>query len=559
MDSPLFLPTTRAEMDRLGWPELDILLVSGDAYVDHPSFASALLGRWLVAHGWRVGIVAQPRWDSPQDVLRLGRPRLFAGVGAGALDSMLAHYTAFRKKRSDDAYTPGGRAGGRPNRASMVYTGLVKQAFPGLPVVLGGIEASLRRAAHYDFWGDSLRRSILLDSKADLLVYGMAERAILEIARRLAGQENLQGIPGTAYISQAAPADCQSLPSYEDILADPKKLMTATLALEKQMLSCSWLAQAHAGRTVVFAPPAEHLTTPELDRLYGLPFTRQPHPSYRQTIPAVEMIKSSVTAHRGCAGGCSFCALGLHQGRSIASRSRASLIQEVRDLARRADWDGALTDLGGPSANMWGARCAADPKACRRPSCLAPAICPHFQDDQEGLAALLRELRGLPGVKHLRVASGVRYDLALRSPAYARALIREFTGGQLKLAPEHYSAKVLALMRKPEFKHFERFLALFKSESLAAGKQQFVVPYLMSAFPGCTESDMRALAQWLKSRGWQPKQAQCFIPAPGTVATAMFYAGIDPEGRPIAVARTDAQRARQHRILTQGWGRPERP
>jgi len=564
MSAPRFLPTTRDEMERLGWSELDILLVTGDAYVDHPAFGAALLGRWLTAQGWRVGIVAQPRWDGVADVSRLGRPRLFAGASAGALDSMLARYTAFRKQRSEDAYTPGGRAGARPNRAAIVYAGLLKRAFPGLPVVLGGIEASLRRAAHYDFWSDSVRRSILLDAKADLLVYGMGERAISECARRLAYSGDLRklhGIPGTAFAGSAqdVPADAASLrlPSCEDIQADPKRLLEATLALEAQMRSECWALQEHAGRAVVFTPPAAPLSTAELDGLYALAFTRLPHPSYAQTIPAVEMIRFSVTAHRGCAGGCSFCALTLHQGRRIASRSRDSLAAEVATLTRRPDWDGSLTDVGGPSANMWGARCAADPKTCRRPSCLTPAICPSFLDDQAGLAELLRALHSVPGVKHVRVASGVRHDLALRSPAYARALAYEFTGGQLKLAPEHSSDAVLALMRKPAFARFERFLALFAQQSRAAGKEQYIVPYLMSAFPGCTDADMRALAAWLQVRGWQPRQAQCFVPAPGTVATAMFYAGIDTQGRRIPVARTDAERLRQHGILTQGWGRPQ--
>ncbi|HAH07562.1 MAG TPA: YgiQ family radical SAM protein [Elusimicrobia bacterium] len=545
-----FLPTTRAEMERLGWAELDVLLVTGDAYVDHPSFGAALLGRWLEAHGLRVGVIAQPRWDGPEDVRRMGRPRLFAGASAGALDSMLAHYTAFRKKRSDDAYTPGGRAGARPNRACLVYAGLLKRAFQGLPVVLGGIEASLRRAAHYDFWGDALRRSILVDSKADLVVYGMGERAVLEIAERLRSGKDLKSVPGTAFIGEAEGAE--RLPSFEELQASPKRLMEATLALERQMLAGTRAAQAHGGRTVVFAPPAAPLTTPELDRLYALPFARRAHPSYKEAIPAVEMIQFSLTAHRGCAGGCSFCALALHQGRIIASRSRASIEEEARKLSAHPDWKGALTDVGGPSANMWNARCAADPALCRRSSCLAPSVCPHFQDAQEALAELLRALKRLPGLKHVRVASGVRHDLALRSPAYLRALVGEFTGGQLKLAPEHSCAEVLRLMRKPSFKAFEAFLSVFERESKAAGKEQYVVPYLMSAFPGCTDDDMRSLSRWLKARSWKPQQVQCFIPAPGTVASAMYFAGVDPEGRPIQVARTDAQRLRQHRILMGG-------
>jgi len=557
-------------MRELGWDELDVLLVTGDAYVDHPAFGAALLGRWLAAHGFRVGIVAQPRWDTPQDIARLGRPKLFAGVTAGALDSMLAHYTAFRKKRRDDAYTPGGRAGARPNRATIAYANLVRQAFPGTPVVIGGIEASVRRATHYDFWTDKLRRSILLDSKADLLIYGMAERAILEVAERLSDGaashvpraacpgKTLLGIRGTAFplgagdpsLSLGSLWSLWSLPSHEEIAADPKKLMEATLLLERQVHSGSaWAAQDAGGQRVVFAPPAEPLTTAELDALYALPFTRQPHPSYGEPIPAVEMVQFSITTHRGCAGGCSFCALALHQGRRIRSRSRESVMAEARRLTEHPDWKGSVSDVGGATANFWGARCEADAAGCRRASCLHPSICGHFKPGQAALAELLRSIARLPGVRHVRTASGVRHDVAVLDEAYVRALVGEFTGGQLKLAPEHSCDRVLWLMRKPPFARFEEFLTLFGRISRQVGKEQYVVPYLMSAFPGCTDADMRALAAWLRRRGWRPQQVQCFIPTPGTVATAMFHAGIDPEGRPIPVARTDAERLRQHRML----------
>ena len=554
-----FLPMSRDEMRQLGWDSLDILLVTGDAYVDHPAFGSALLGRWLRSRGFRVGIVAQPRWDTTEDIARLGRPRLFAGVTAGSLDSMLAHYTAFRKKRHDDAYTPGGCCGARPNRACIVYASLVRNVFPGLPVVLGGIEASMRRATHYDFWSNKLRRSILLDSKADLIAYGMAERAVIEIAQRLrSGQADLRGIAGTVFVGapeadipQGAPV--LRLPSHEEIEAAPKKLMETTLALERQVhQGATWAVQTSGGRSVIFAPPALPLTTEELDELYALPFTRQPHPSYQQTVPAVEMIRFSITSHRGCAGGCSFCALALHQGRRISSRSAKSMLAEASRLTEHPDWRGSLTDVGGPSANMWGATCAADPALCRRVSCLWPSICPHFRADQAGLARLLRDIARLPNVKHVRTASGVRHDLALKAKPYVRALVEEFVGGQLKLAPEHNSDRVLRLMRKPPFGAFEQFLAAFERFSCKAGKEQYVVPYLISAFPGCTDADMRDLAKWLKGRGWNPQQVQCFIPTPGTVATAMYYAGIDPEGNTIPVARTDAERLRQHRILVGG-------
>lgn len=574
--SDSFLPMYPEELASRGWGAIDVLLVSGDAYVDHPSFGVALLGRRLQADGFRVGIIAQPRWDCLDDITRLGRPRLFCGVTSGALDSMLAHYTAFRKKRHDDAYTPGGRAGARPNRACIVYANLVRRAFPGVPVVLGGIEASLRRVSHYDFWDDAVRRPLLLDAKADLLVYGMGERAVVELARRLLPHAEsapqaadnawraaskscfpptlLHGLAGTVHVTSefTPPVDAKvhRLPSHEDVLADPRRLMEATLTLERQVLEGdSWAVQSREKRMVVIAPPAPPLSTPELDALYALPFTRLAHPSYREPIPAVEMIQFSLTAHRGCAGGCSFCSLALHQGRHITSRSKTSLLDEARRCTGHPDWRGSITDVGGPSGNMWGGRCAADPARCRRRSCLTPSLCPHFRVDQKAMTQMLRAMQRLPGIRHVRMASGIRHDLALEDPVFTRTLVREFIGGQLKLAPEHCCDRVLEQMRKPPFKTFERFLTILEKESEHAGKEQYVVPYLMSAFPGCTEADMRTLAAWLRARHWKPRQVQCFIPLPGTVAAAMFYARIDAAGRPIHVARTDAARLRQHRIL----------
>jgi uncharacterized radical SAM protein YgiQ len=568
---------SREEMNRRGWDQLDVLLVTGDAYIDHASFGAALLGRWLLAHNFRVGIVAQPRWDTTEDIECMGRPRLFAGVTAGAMDSMVAHYTAFRKKRSDDAYTPGGRAGARPNRATITYTTRVRQAFPGLPVIIGGIEASLRRATHYDFWADKIQRSILLDSKADLLVYGMGERAILEIARRVDAlppdekrpPETLRGIPGTTFVVpnydalMALPNAPEGeelivLPSHEAIVGEAAQLMEATLAIERQVHhGIEWAVQECGGRQVVMAPPAAPLETTELDALYALPFTRLPHPRYSEPIPADGMIQFSVTAHRGCAGGCTFCSITLHQGRQIRSRSAASIEKEVRTLTRHPDWNGGISDVGGPTANMWGARCTADHTTCRRTDCLTPEVCPNFEVDEAALIDLLRTLRSLPGVRHLRVASGVRYDMAGANGEYFRTLVQEFVGGQLKIAPEHLCDHILQLMRKPRFEKFEKFLDLFDRESDRAGKEQYVIPYLISAFPGCTDKDMRTLSLWLKERGWQPRQVQCFMPTPGTVATAMYYAGIDPDGEPIHVARTDAERLRQHYILVPELGKPE--
>lgn len=574
-----FLPVSQDDMRARGWDELDVLLISGDAYVDHPSFGVALLGRWLDFHGFRVGLIAQPSWRGLEDITRLGRPRLFAGVTAGALDSMLAHYTAFRKKRRDDAYTPGGQAGARPNRAVSVYVSLARQAFPGLPIIGGGIEASLRRISHYDFWSDSLRKSLLADAKLDLIVYGMGERAILEIARRLdrltqqnSGQNKsdpqkngeeiqrvLRGIPGTAglYFAREIDAlrqsgeDLLELPGHQAILEKPARLVEATLLLERQVHQLRQKAiQLVDQRYVVLEPPALPLNTAEMDLLYSLPYTRLAHPEYEEPIPAVEMMLTSLTCHRGCGGGCSFCSLALHQGRRISSRSWESLLAEAEGLVRSPGFSGSISDVGGPSANMWEACCTLDPGHCMRASCMMPTICPGFSVDQTRHIELLRAIRHLPGIKHVRTASGVRFDLALTQRAALEAYAGEFTGGQLKIAPEHCSARVLKLMRKPPIKIFEAFLQAFTRYSKEHNKEQYVVPYLMSAFPGCTNAHMRELADWLRNRNWRPRQVQCFVPTPGTLATAMFFSETDPTGQPLPVAKTDAERMWQHRILT---------
>jgi uncharacterized radical SAM protein YgiQ len=564
---------SREEMDALGWPELDILLVTGDAYVDHPSFGAPLLGRWLIRHGFRTGICAQPAVNRPDDILRMGRPRLFAGVTAGSLDSMLAHYTAFRKKRSDDAYTPGGKAGARPNRACIAYTNAVHRAFPGLPVILGGIEASLRRVSHYDFWSDSVRKSVLLDAKATAITYGMAEDSIVTLARTIAtileetGEVDLRalrpqlaGLPGLAVAGTRDDVpdlgEIIELPSHEAILADPKQLIEATRLMEKQVhQNKATIVQEAGGRLVLVSPPGLLLDTAGLDDLAGLPFTRLPHPAYRERIPAADMIRTSVTTHRGCSGGCSFCTLSLHQGRTIRSRSRKSILKEVRAITEVKGWTGSISDVGGPSANMWGAHCASDQSSCERASCLTPRICKHYRVAQRDFVSLLRAVGDVNSVKHVRVASGWRIDLAVTDMQALTTMIREFVGGQAKVAPEHQVDHVLKLMRKPGFSTFETFLDLFDKESKKAGKKQYVIPYLMSAFPGCTEEDMHALHAWLDARGWKPEQVQCFIPLPGTAAAAMFHAECDMHGKPIHVAKTDAERLRQHAILMPDTGR----
>ncbi len=579
-----------ADLSRLGWDGIDVLLVSGDAYVDHPAFGCALLGRWLIRHGFRVGLVCQPRWDAPDDLLALGRPRLFAGISAGALDSLLAHYTAFRKKRHDDAYTPGGVAGKRPNRAAIVYANLARRAFPGLPLVLGGIEGSLRRATHYDFWTNALRRPLLMDAKADLIVWGMGERATLACAQRLDASARgdmdaasaLRGIPGTAWLEKLdvdgkpAPLDAAlreklatgplvRFPSHAEIEAEPVELLRLAQAMEAHVHSGdAWAYEPVDSRCVVYAPPAAPLSGEEMDALYTLPFRRAAHPAYSEPIPAAEMLATSLTSHRGCGGGCAFCSIALHQGRRVSSRSAASILDEAAGLARahlggkhrRGARGVAISDIGGPTANMWQARCALAPSskggksgACRRKSCCFPTPCPHFVTPQAQHVELLRAAAAQPGVSSVRVASGVRPDIALREPAALAAYAREFTGGQLKVAPEHSEPGVLARMRKPGTATLDAFLEVFARESRAAGREQYVIPYLMSAYPGCTDDDMRALARWLKRRGWNPRQTQCFIPTPGTVATAMFYCGRDEAGEKIHVARSDAERLRQHGIL----------
>ncbi len=579
---PRFLPMSKREMDELGWPELDILLVSGDAYVDHPAFGPALLGRWLLAHGFRVGIIAQPEWkdNNPEALRGMGRPRLFAGVTAGSMDSMLAHYTAFRKKRKEDAYTPGGLAGARPNRASLVYTSLVRQAFPGLPVLLGGIEASLRRASHYDFWSDSLRKSILLDSKADIIVYGMGESTLLELALRadelqrnrpeawLEGKISLPeacaDVKGIVFEGKASaiPEHLSTvrLPSHQEISDEPKLLLQATMAMETQVHQGYRTAlQETDGRLVVMTPPAPSLAEEEMDRVYSLPFARASHPSYTQPIPALEMLKTSITSHRGCGGGCSFCSLALHQGRLISSRSEQSILQELQEMlkkensakhsSRRGRRGLAISDIGGPTANMWQAHCTFNPETCTRPSCLFPVVCPGFRSQQQKHVEMLRKAKNEPGVSQVRIASGMRYDLGMKDRDALRAYVSEFTGGQLKVAPEHTSDSVLELMRKPPRGLLEVFLNNFLDMCKQAGKEQYVVPYLMSCFPGCTDGDMRALGAWLAARGWCPQQVQCFIPTPGTLATAMYYSRLDPDGNIIYIARSDAERLRQHQIL----------
>ncbi|WP_316347241.1 YgiQ family radical SAM protein [Desulfuromonas acetoxidans] len=548
-----FIPTSRAEMDARGWQELDVLFVSGDAYVDHPAFGVPLLARWLESLGYRVGIVAQPDWRRADDFLVMGRPRLCVAISSGAMDSMVNHYTAARKKRRDDAYTPGGQSGARPNRAIIAYTAAVKGALKGVPVIIGGIEASLRRMAHYDYWSDQVRRSVLIDSKADLLVYGMGETALAEIVRHLDDGEPvsaLNAIRGTAWVTNSPPADAVCLPDYEMVEQDVAAYAKA-FALSEQM-GQKTQAQAHGSRWVVVNPPTVALEEAQLDALYALPFARRPHFSYRQSIPAFEQIRWSVTSHRGCQGGCAFCAIARHQGRRVQSRSQSSVVEEVRQLSCDEDFRGTITDVGGPTANMYGIEVEDGGKCarCQRISCLFPQICSNLQVRNGRAARLLRRVREIKGVKHVFVASGVRYDLLEQQGDYLKGLLEHHVGGLLKVAPEALSDPLLKVMRKPAAQAFGRFVEAFRADSRRRGKRRGIVPYLMAGHPGSTLNDMIDTALFLKRYHLRVEQVQEFTPTPGTLATCMYHTGIDPfSGQSVEICRSEKQRRWQKALL----------
>ena len=585
-----FLPCTREEMDDLGWDACDIILVTGDAYVDHPSFGMAVIGRVLEAQGFRVGIIAQPDWRSVDDFLVLGPPRLFWGVTAGNMDSMVNRYTADRKRRSDDAYTPGGEGGRRPDRSVLVYAQRCREACPGVPLVIGGIEASLRRIAHYDYWSDKVRRSVLLDARADLLVYGNGERQVVEIAHRLAAGEPVEGlrdIRGTGFVCKripsgweeidssdidtpgricpppnpyAAVASCEKkdrkaeeevelrlprrhidrarcfvrMPSFEAVRDDPVLYAHASrvMHLETNPGNARVLVQRHGDREVWLNPPALPLTTRELDRVFELPYARRPHPLYGAArIPAWEMIRFSVNIMRGCFGGCTFCSITEHEGRIIQNRSEDSIVREIETIRDTVPgFTGVISDVGGPTANMYRLACKS-PKiesACRRPSCVYPGICSNLKTDHTPLVRLYRRLRALPGIKKVLVASGLRYDLAVKSPEYVRELVTHHVGGYLKIAPEHTEEGPLSKMMKPGMGSYDAFKALFDRFSREAGKEQYLIPYFIAAHPGTTDEDMLNLALWLKRNGFRADQVQTFLPSPMATATAMYHSGRNP-------------------------------
>lgn len=658
-----FLPMSREEMTQLGWDSCDIIIVSGDAYVDHPSFGMAVIGRTLEAQGFRVGIIAQPDWNSADAFRALGKPNLFFGVAAGNMDSMINHYTADRKIRSDDAYTPGGAAGKRPDRATLVYTQRCKEAFKDVPVIIGGIEASLRRIAHYDYWQDKVRRSILVDSKADLLVYGNAERAIIEIAHRLAQKkpiESITDVRGTAFMrrpddpalagwfeidstevdapgtvdallspymtteeaaadqgtdcakqqSQAAGGEASAstppvaagagmadvkpirivrqtlsrtggdgralvtprdrtvirLPDFEQVKSDPVLYAHANrvLHLETNPGNARALVQRHSSggvdRDVWLNPPPIPLTTVEMDHVFDLPYARSPHPVYADEngshdhatkIPAWEMIRFSVNIMRGCFGGCTFCSITEHEGRVIQSRSEDSIIREIEDIRDKVKgFTGIISDLGGPTANMWHIGCKSPEieAACRKPSCVYPGICPNLHTDHGPLIKLYRRARALRGVKKILIGSGLRYDLAIESPEYIQELVTHHVGGYLKIAPEHTEQGPLSKMMKPGIGTYDRFKQLFEQASAAAGKKQYLIPYFIAAHPGTGDEDMMNLALWLKRNGFRADQVQTFYPSPMATATAMYHSGKNPlkkvtrDSEPVDIVKGERRR-----------------
>jgi len=589
-----FLPMSRAEMDALGWDSCDIIIVSGDAYIDHPSFGMALVGRLLEAQGFRVGIIAQPDWHSAEPFRALGKPNLFFGVSAGNMDSMVNRYTSDRKIRSDDAYTPNGEANKRPDRAVVVYAQRCREAFPEANVVIGSIEASLRRIAHYDYWSDKVRRSVLPDSKADLLIFGNAERAIVALAHRLADGEpieHIRDLRGTGFMTprgwlpggdwaemdstdvdtpgplirhanpygetgEEPPAESAEhqtirfqppaarkldrartmvrLPSYEQVKDDPVLYAHAsrTFHLESNPGNARALVQAHGDRDVWLNPPPIPLTTPEMDGVYGLPYQRKPHPSYGEAkIPAYEMIRFSINIMRGCFGGCTFCSITEHEGRIIQSRSEESILQEIEDIRDRTPgFTGVISDLGGPTANMYRLACK-DKRietSCRRLSCVFPDVCENLNTDHAPLIQLYRKARAIKGVKRILIGSGLRYDLAVRSPEYVKELVTHHVGGYLKIAPEHTEEGPLAHMMKPGIGTYDKFKQLFDKFSKEAGKEQYLIPYFIAAHPGTTDQDMLALALWLKRNDFRLDQVQTFLPTPMAIATAMYHTQRNP-------------------------------
>ncbi|MHB8102149.1 MAG: YgiQ family radical SAM protein [Methanosarcina sp.] len=606
---------TPEEVKARGWKELDIILVTGDAYVDHSSFGTAIIGRVLEDAGFLVGIIAQPRWDNSEDFRKLGKPRLFFSLSAGNTDSMVSNLTPGLKPRDKDVYSPGGKAGLRPSRAVIIYSNKIKEAFPGVPIVLGGIEASLRRLAHYDYLSDKVRQSILADAPADLVIYGMGELQIVELARRLQAGEDIReirGIPGTAWKMEVKAwkelkervkekdkqekdkqekdkqekdkqeknkqekdkqqdiykekdfevcekaseffKDYVEIPSFSDVSQDKEAFAKAFCMhfLEHNPVTGKGVVQPHPKTVIVQNRPMRLLTEAEMDHVYELPFTGEAHPSYKEPVPALEMVKLSLTTHRGCFGGCAFCAITQHQGRMIASRSIESVLREAKKLTRKPDFKGIINGVGGPSANMYGMECKTWGKkgVCLDKSCLYPRICPALNTSHKKLLELMRRLRELPGVKQVFTGYGVRYDLALEDNEYLEELCAHHISGQLRIAPEHFSKRVTNAMCKPGRETYEKFAGEFAGLNRKYGKEQYIVNYLMSGHPGCTLEDMIEMAEYVRDHGGYTEQVQDFTPTPMTVATCMYYTGLDPfTGKKMYVAKNKKEKAMQRALM----------
>jgi len=569
-DRNLFLPVSREDMLRRGWDGYDFLLITGDAYVDHPSFGPTIIGRILEAAGYRVAILSQPDWRDPASFTALGRPRLAVLVSAGNLDSMVAHYTAARKRRHDDAYSPGRRAGLRPDHATVVYCNRVREVFGDIPLVIGGLEASLRRFAHYDYWEDKVRRSILFDSQADILTYGMGETATLEIAERLASGtpvSEITDVRGTC-VAVKYPDVCSyprvEVPSFEQVVSDKMAYARANKVEydEHDPFAGKAILQKHDRTFLLVNPPAYPLSMAEMDRIAELPYVREPHPMYDELggVPAIEEVRFSVTHNRGCFGACNFCSLAFHQGRTIACRSHESVIREVIQLTKHPGFKGYIHDVGGPSATFRHPSCEKQLKCgmCKHRACLAPEPCPNLNADHTDYMMLLRKLRAIPGVKKVFIRSGIRFDYLMKDPSgeFFTDLVQHHISGQLKVAPEHCVAGTLDCMGKPHIEVYEKFREKYFKLNRRYGKDQYLVPYLISSHPGCTLSDAVQLAEWLNRQGHMPEQVQDFYPTPGTLATCMWYTGIDPRSmKPVFVPKTPHDKALQRALMQ--WRKPQ--
>ena len=566
-----FLPVSREDMRDRGWYYYDFLLITGDAYVDHPSFGAAVIGRVLEAEGYRVAVLAQPDWKNTDAFTAMGRPRYAALVGAGNLDSMVAHYTAAKKRRHDDAYSPGRRAGLRPDHAVIVYSNCVREAFPGLPIVIGGLEASLRRFAHYDYWDDRVRRPVIFDAKADILVYGMGERATIEVAARLAkgeSPESIRDIRGTGFVTKN-PGEC-TFPhvfcdSFEKVRDDKTAYAKSNMIQydEHDSVRGKAIIQKCSGRYLVINPPQMPLNTEEFDRVSELPYMRAPHPMYDKMggVPAIEEVRFSVIHNRGCFGGCNFCSLAFHQGRMVTSRSHESVIREVTELTKLPDFKGYIHDVGGPTANFRRPSCKMQLKngMCKGKNCLTPSPCKNVDADHTDYLLLLRKLRNIPGVKKVFVRSGIRFDYLLldKKGEFFPELVKYHISGQLKVAPEHCINSVLDYMGKPHNEVYNRFMEKYASLNARYKKDQYLVPYLISSHPGSTMKDAVALAEYLNKTGRQPEQVQDFYPTPGTISTCMYYTGIDPRTmKKVYVPKSFHEKAMQRALLQ--WKRPEK-